>query len=91
MFFMQPTKLIIALKKLGRLSDESGALLRKCDISFNNGFGKLRAEAENFLLEIFFWHDDDIPEYVADGVAAVKMAVKRDVLSDALPSTKISL
>ncbi|MFN3329715.1 MAG: ATP phosphoribosyltransferase, partial [Pyrinomonadaceae bacterium] len=33
------------------------------------GFGKLRTEALNFPLEIFFLRDDDIPEYVADGVA----------------------
>lgn len=65
------TKLKIALQKSGRLSEESGALLKKCGISFSNGLGKLKSEAVNFPLEIFFLRDDDIPEYVADGVADV--------------------
>lgn len=44
-------------------------VLKKCGIRFGSGLGKLRTEAENFPLEIFFLRDDDIPEYVADGVA----------------------
>jgi ATP phosphoribosyltransferase len=68
---METQKLKIALQKNGRLSEQSHNLLRKCGISFSNGLGKLRAEATNFRLEIFFLRDDDIPEYVADGVADV--------------------
>ena len=64
-------KLKIALQKQGRLSDGSTDLLRKCGIGFSNGLGKLRAEAADFPLEIFFLRDDDIPDYVADGVADV--------------------
>lgn len=64
-------KLKIALQRSGRLSDGSTGLLRKCGIGFSNGLGKLRAEAANFPLEIFFLRDDDIPDYVADGVADV--------------------
>ncbi|MFM9905746.1 MAG: ATP phosphoribosyltransferase [Pyrinomonadaceae bacterium] len=64
-------KLKIALQKSGRLSDGSTALLRKCGIGFSNGLGKLRTEATDFPLEIFFLRDDDIPDYVADGVADV--------------------
>lgn len=43
--------------------------MKKCGIGFSNGQGKLRAEAEDFPLELFFLRDDDIPDYVADGVA----------------------
>ncbi len=68
---MTTQKLKIALQKSGRLSEESNALLKKCGISFSNGLGKLRTEAANFPLEIFFLRDDDIPEYVADGVADI--------------------
>ncbi len=68
---MQETKLKIAVQKSGRLSADSIDLLKKCGIKFNNGTGKLRAEAENFPLEIFFLRDDDIPEYVADGVSDI--------------------
>src|SRR5829696_2633217 len=64
-------KLKIAIQKQGRLSDGSTALLKKCGIGFTNGFGKLKSEAEDFPLEIYFLRDDDIPEYVADGVADV--------------------
>ena len=64
-------KLKIAIQKSGRLADNSTALLRKCGIGFSNGLGKLRTEAADFPLEIFFLRDDDIPDYVADGVADV--------------------
>lgn len=53
------------------MSDGSTELLRKCGIGFSNGLGKLRAEAADFPLEIFFLRDDDIPDYVADGVADI--------------------
>ena len=66
---MNERKLKIAVQKQGRLSEDSVNLLKKCGIKFNNGFGKLRAEAENFPLEIFFLRDDDIPQYVEDAVA----------------------
>ena len=64
-------KLKIALQKSGRLADGSPSLLRKCGIGFSNGLGKLRTEATDFPLEIFFLRDDDIPDYVADGVADI--------------------
>ena len=64
-------KLKIALQRSGRLSDASTGLLRKCGIGFSNGLGKLRAEAADFPLEIYFLRDDDIPDYVADGVADI--------------------
>lgn len=68
---MSEKKLKIALQKSGRLSDDSVKLLKNCGISFGNGVAKLKAEARNFPLEIFFLRDDDIPEYVADGVADI--------------------
>lgn len=59
----------IALQKQGKLADASADMLRRCGIFFSNGLGKLRTEADNFPLEILFLRDDDIPDYVADGVA----------------------
>ncbi len=64
-------KLKIAIQRSGRLADNSTALLRKCGIGFSNGLGKLRTEAADFPLEIYFLRDDDIPDYVTDGVADV--------------------
>lgn len=64
-------KLRIAIQKSGKLADGSIGLLKKCGIGFSNGTAKLRTEAEDFPLEIFFIRDDDIPDYVADGVADI--------------------
>jgi ATP phosphoribosyltransferase len=64
-------KLKIALQRSGKLAEGSKELLHKCGIGFSNGGDKLRAEASDFPLEIFFLRDDDIPDYVADGVADI--------------------
>ena len=68
---MRCQKLKIALQRSGRLSDGSVELLRKCDIRFDNGVGKLKSAARNFPIEVFSLRDDDIPRYVEDGVADV--------------------
>nr|MBI1232507.1 ATP phosphoribosyltransferase [Cytophagales bacterium] len=59
----------IAVQKSGRLSDDSLSLIKECGIKFYNGTGKLKSSATNFPLEFLFLRDDDIPGYVADGVA----------------------
>jgi ATP phosphoribosyltransferase len=79
---MNIQKLKIALQKSGRLSEESHKLLKKCGIRFSNGLGKLRTEAANFPLEIFFLRDDDIPEYVADGVADIGIVGENIIFED---------
>lgn len=56
-------------------------MLKKCGIGFSNGFGKLKSEAEDFPLEIYFLRDDDIPNYVADGVADIGV-VGENVLAE---------
>jgi ATP phosphoribosyltransferase len=61
----------IAIQKSGRLSEDSLALIRECGISFVNSSLKLKSESTNFPLEILFLRDDDIPGYVADGVADI--------------------
>ena len=64
-------KLKIAIQKSGRLSEDSLNLLRECGIDISNGGNKLKSTASNFPLEIYFLRDDDIPQYVEDGVADV--------------------
>ncbi|QHS62626.1 ATP phosphoribosyltransferase [Chitinophaga agri] len=64
-------KLRIAIQKSGRLHDDSIKLLKECGIDINNGVNKLKTEASNFPLEVFFLRDDDIPQYVEDGVADI--------------------
>jgi ATP phosphoribosyltransferase len=63
------TVLKIAIQKSGRLYDDSIKLLKECGIDVKNGVGRLKTEAENFPLEVFFLRDDDIPQYVEDKVA----------------------
>ncbi|PUZ30418.1 ATP phosphoribosyltransferase [Chitinophaga costaii] len=64
-------KLKIAVQKSGRLHDDSMKLLKECGIDVNNGVNRLKTEASNFPLELFFLRDDDIPQYVEDGVADI--------------------
>jgi ATP phosphoribosyltransferase len=64
-------KLRIAIQKSGRLSEDSLRLLKDCGISINNGISKLKTDADNFPLEVFFLRDDDIPQYIEDGVADI--------------------
>ncbi|GHA58255.1 ATP phosphoribosyltransferase [Pontibacter akesuensis] len=61
----------LAIQKSGRLSEDSLNLIRECGISFVNSSLKLKTECTNFPLEILFLRDDDIPGYVADGVADI--------------------
>lgn len=64
-------KLKIAIQKSGRLSEDSLTLLKECGIDLRNVRDRLRTESDNFPLEVFFLRDDDIPQYVEDGVADV--------------------
>ncbi|HET6990514.1 MAG TPA: ATP phosphoribosyltransferase [Bacteroidia bacterium] len=82
------TKLKIAIQKSGRLNEDSIRLLKECGISFNNGINKLKTEAYNFPIEVFFLRDDDIPEYVAEGVADIGI-VGENVLIEANSDVKI--
>ncbi|MCB0330402.1 MAG: ATP phosphoribosyltransferase [Bdellovibrionales bacterium] len=61
----------IALQKSGRLSEDSVDLISHCGIKINRRNGRLKVSASNFPLEVLFLRDDDIPEYVADGVADI--------------------
>lgn len=64
-------KLRIAIQKSGRLSEKSLELLKEAGISLNNGSRKLRSVAQSFPLEVIYLRDDDIPQYVEDGVAHI--------------------
>ena len=64
-------RLKIAIQKSGRLFEDSVKLLKDCGIDLKNGVNKLKTEADNFPLEVYFLRDDDIPEYVEDAVADV--------------------
>ncbi len=61
----------LAVQKSGRLSEDTLSLITACGISFTQTSGKLKAEARNFPLEFLFLRDDDIPQYVANGIADI--------------------
>lgn len=97
-------KLKLAIQKSGRLHDDSIRLLKECGIDISNGVNKLKAEASNFPLEVYFLRDDDIPQYVEDAVADIgfvgenvvyekkkKVAATKAGLAEASASTQTSL
>jgi ATP phosphoribosyltransferase len=61
----------IAIQRSGRLYDDSVKILKECGIELNNGNKQLKSVAYNFPLEVYFFRDDDIPQYVYDGVADI--------------------
>ena len=67
----ESSRLRIAIQKSGRLYEDSIKLLKDCGIDIKNGVNKLKAEAENFPLDVYFLRDDDIPQYVEDRVADI--------------------
>ena len=75
------TVLRIAIQKSGRLYEDSVQLLKECGIDLRNVKDRLRTVSENFPIEVFFLRDDDIPEYVEDGVADIGI-VGQNVLAE---------
>ena len=69
----------IAVQKSGRLSEKSLDLLKECGIKLSNGDRKLLTAADNFPIEILFLRDDDIPQYVEQGVADIGILGENEV------------
>jgi len=59
----------IAIQRNGRLTEDSVSLLRACGLSFEFQKQSLYSPCNNFDLDVLAIRDDDIPEYVQDGVA----------------------
>ena len=72
-------KIKIAIQKSGRLSEKSLELLTECGIKVSNGDRKLKTTARNFPMEILFLRDDDIPQYVEQGVADIGILGENEV------------
>lgn len=71
----------LAIQKKGRLTDKSLQLLRTCGLDIEDYSERLIITARNFELDILFLRDDDIPEYVQDGVADIGI-VGEDVIHE---------
>lgn len=81
---MEP-KLKIAVQKKGRLNEKSLKLLSECSIKLVNGGYNLISFAENFPVELLLIRDDDIPQYVSDGVADIGIVGENEVLEKGKP------
>ncbi|RNI30706.1 ATP phosphoribosyltransferase [Rufibacter latericius] len=79
----------LAIQKSGRLSEDSLKLIRECGISFISTSSKLKTEATNFPLEILFLRDDDIPGYVADGVADIGIVGQNVLVEEGLQKLSV--
>ena len=62
------TSLRIAIQKSGRLTDKTINLLHGIGIEFDNYKRNLMVKTRNFDVELLLLRDDDIPEYVQDGI-----------------------
>lgn len=58
----------IAVQRQGRLAESSIGMLKSIGLDFEHYQGRLFSQCTNFPLDILFLRDDDIPEYVQDGV-----------------------
>ncbi len=76
-------RLRLAIQSSGRLSEATTDLLSACGIKASKPDRKLRVVAEHFDLEVLFVRDDDIPGYVADGVADAGIVGENVVLEKA--------
>lgn len=59
----------IAVQRSGRLSEGSLALLKSMGLAFETYENRLFSRCRNMDCDILFLRDDDIPEYVQDGIA----------------------
>ncbi|MCX7875537.1 MAG: ATP phosphoribosyltransferase [Melioribacteraceae bacterium] len=61
----------LAIQKKGRLTEKSLQLLKNSGLEIEDYSERLIISARNYELDILFLRDDDIPEYVQDGVADI--------------------
>src|SRR5690242_10754554 len=62
-------RLKLAIQKSGRITAESSALLKASGLDFDFESRSLVSPCSNFPLDVLSLRDDDIPEYVQDGVS----------------------
>ena len=82
---MSETIVRLAIQKSGRLSEKTIELLKSCGIKFVSESSKLKTGTFNFPMEILFLRDDDIPGYVADGVADLGILGMNEIDEQAKP------
>ncbi|UCF36486.1 MAG: ATP phosphoribosyltransferase [Acidobacteriota bacterium] len=58
----------ISIQKKGRLSQGSQELFKAAGLDFESSDGRLFSRCSNYPMDALYLRDDDIPEYVQDGV-----------------------
>ncbi len=83
-------RLVVAVQKSGRLADKSLDLIASAGLRVLKGANDLLYRIENYPIDLLRVRDDDIPTFVADGVADLGI-VGRNVLAEAAhdPSPEI--
>lgn len=69
----------IAIQTKGRLNEQSIALLREIGIDVDGAKRKFLSKAANFPIEVLYLRDDDIPQVVANGTAALGIVGMNEV------------
>ena len=75
----------LAIQSKGRLSEETTELLREIGIGLDDSHRKFLLQAPNFPLELLYMRDDDIPQVVSDGTAALGIVGLNEVVERGLP------
>ena len=78
----------LAIQKSGRLTENSLQLLKNCNLDIEKFNDRLVVSVRNFKLDLLFLRDDDIPEYVQDGVAELGV-VGEDVIKETRADVEI--
>jgi len=76
------TSLRIAIQKSGRLTDKTISLLEGIGLKFDDYKRSLLVRCRNFDVELLLIRDDDIPEYVEDGVCDLGFVGANTVAED---------
>src|SRR6056297_2690890 len=76
------TSLRIAIQKSGRLTDQTISLLEGIGLKFDDYNRSLLVKCRNFDVELLLIRDDDIPEYVEDGVCDLGFVGANTVAED---------
>lgn len=76
------TSLRIAIQKSGRLTEKTITLLEGIGLKFDDYKRSLLVKCRNFDVELLLIRDDDIPEYVQDGVCDLGFVGANTVAED---------
>ncbi len=79
----------LAIQKEGRLTEETLNLLRTAGLHFESYKQRLFSACRNFPLDILYVRDDDIPEYVAEGVVDLGIVGRNLVVETEQPTDEL--